>query len=241
MTNKPNTDKDQTREYWNQNVELWGKLYLQISHSEEHLSAPKWLEFLYHRLITPIEARLMNERYELTMNFIDQYVKKGMTVVDLGCGTGLFTVEMLKRGAKVIATDYAQRALDLTKDAVEKLASNNRNDVKYLLANVTQQVLPPSDIVLAMGITPYVENISDCYKNVLPTTKMLYCLILDPKHWANIIRNYVPALNVRKLHWFDRSLIDKLLLQYNWRLISRQKFSSGYLDLAISNSNRTIE
>ena len=231
---KNHSEREASKEYWNHNIEKWGKLYLEISHSEERLNAPRWLEFLYHRMITPIEARLMTKRFNLTMQFIEQYIKSDMVAVDLGCGTGIFSVEMLKRGASVVAVDYAQSSLDLTRKAVEELAPNLTNRIKYLLADVTYQPLPYSDIVLVMGVTPYVENISNFFENILPNTQMLYCLFLDPKHWANRVRKYIPVLNVRNLNCFDKAIIDDLYLKYEWNLINRKKFASGYLDLAAS-------
>jgi SAM-dependent methyltransferase len=224
-----------SNEYWNQNIEKWGKLYLEISHPEERLNAPRWLEFLYHRIVTPIEARLMTERFKLTMHFIEQHIKSEMVAVDLGCGTGIFTVEILKRGASVIAVDYAQSSLDLTRKAVEELVPNLTNRVRYLLLDVSYQALPSSDIVLVMGVTPYVEDISIFLGNILPNTQMVYCLFLDPKHWANKVRKHIPLLNVRNLCCFDKYFIDQLYRKHDWNLISRRKFASGYLDLAMSN------
>ena len=224
-----------SNEYWNQNIEKWGKLYLKISHSEERLNAPRWLEFLYHLIVTPIEARLMTERFKLTMRFIEQHIKSEMVAIDLGCGTGIFTVEILKRGASVIAVDYAQSSLDLTRKAVEELVPNLTHRIKYLLADVSCQALPSSDIVLVMGVTPYVENISNFLGNILPNTQMLYCLFLDPKYWANRVRKYIPLLNVRSSRCFDKYFIDELYRKHEWNLINRQNFASGYLDLAMSN------
>jgi SAM-dependent methyltransferase len=242
MINKTNksesinhTDRKASKEYWNQNIEKWGKLYLEISHSEERFNAPRWLEFLYHRIVTPIEARLMTKRFNLTMQFIEQHIKSNMVAVDLGCGTGIFTVEMLKRGASVIAVDYAQSSLDLTRKAVEELVSDSINRIRYLLADVTYQPLPSSDIVLVMGVTPYVENISKFLGNILPNTQMLYCLFLDPKHWTNRVRKYISVLNVRNLHFYDSYFIDELYRKHEWNLIHRKKFASGYLDLAKNN------
>ena len=223
---------NKAKEYWDKNIANWGKFYLEISHSGESFDAPKWLGLLYHRTIVPIEARLMTQRFELTMNFIKQYVQVDMVTVDVGCGTGIFTVEMLKRGASVKAVDYVQGALDLTKSLVEDLVPEYTDKVEYLLMDVTQQRLPESGLVIAMGVTPYVENLSDFYANILPTTKIFYCLILDPKHWANIIRKYVPILNVRNMNCFDRSLVDSLLANHHWKLINRQDFASGYIDVA---------
>jgi ubiquinone/menaquinone biosynthesis C-methylase UbiE len=46
---------------------------------------------------------------------LDPYVKPGMTVVDIGCGMGYFTIGLAKlagSGGKVIAVDLQQRMLD---------------------------------------------------------------------------------------------------------------------------------
>ena len=222
----------ETKEYWNENIDKWGDLYLHISHSHESLRAPRWLSFLYKRTIMPIEARLMTERFRLTMSFIDRYIRPGTVAVDVGCGTGIFTVEMLRRGAKVKAVDFAQGSLDATRSLVERLAPEKRADVEYLLMDVAEHRLPDSDAVLAMGVTPYLEDIAPFYENILPTTKTFYCLVLDPSHWANRIRRLIPLLNVRKMSWFSKREIDHLLARHGWHLVERTPFASGYLDLA---------
>lgn len=230
---KPNKAQD----YWNQNIDKWSDLYLELSHSHETLRAPGWLDFLYKKIIMPREARLMTERFRLTMMFIDGHIREGTVAVDVGCGTGIFTVEMLRRGARVKAVDFAQKSLDLTRSLVEKRLPERKDNVEYLLMDVSTQRLPDSDVVLAMGVTPYLQEIGPFYDNILPTTGIFYCLVLDPDHWANRIRRLLPLLNVRGVHWFPRSEIDAVLRRHNWRLIERKSFASGYLDLA-QNQNR---
>jgi ubiquinone/menaquinone biosynthesis C-methylase UbiE len=47
---------------------------------------------------------------------LNQYVKEGMTVIDIGCGPGLFSIEMAKlvgKNGKVIAVDLQHGMLDL--------------------------------------------------------------------------------------------------------------------------------
>jgi SAM-dependent methyltransferase len=232
---------DKTKEYWNQNIANWGKFYSDSSHSEESFDAPSVLGTLYHWLITPIEAKLMKKRYQLTMNFIKNYVKEGMVVVDVGCGTGIFTIELLKRKAHVKAVDYAQSSLDLTKAQVEKLVPNYSENVEYLLMDVTKQQLPISDLVIAMGVTPYINNLEDFYHNILPTTTIFYCLIMNPKNWINIIRKFVPFLNIRKINWFEKALVDDILRRYNWKLVNREDFASGYLDIAIKKNSKWVD
>jgi 2-polyprenyl-3-methyl-5-hydroxy-6-metoxy-1,4-benzoquinol methylase len=229
------------QDYWNENIHEWSKLYLEISHSHETLNAPVWLGFLYRKIFMPLEARLMTERFRLTMSFIDRHVREGVVAVDVGCGTGIFTVAMLRRGARVKAVDFAQSSLNLTKSLVEELVPEKSADVEYLLMDVSNQRLPDSDVVLAMGVTPYLEKIGPFYDNILPTTKTFYCLILDSRHWANRIRSVLTFLNVRNMHWFSRSEIDSILARYNWQLLERKSFASGYLDLVEKKTHGHIE
>ncbi len=228
--------KARSEEYWDRNIEEWGKFYLNLSHSGEALDAPAWLRAVYRRTIMPIEARLMAERYRLTMDFFARHVQDDMTVVDVGCGTGIFTVELLRRGANVKAVDYTLRALELTKTLVERMLPDRAHAAEYLRLDATRDRMPDSDLVIAMGVTPYVDDLASFYANILPTTKMFYCLILDPRHWANRVRRLIPALNVRNLRWFDRPVVDSLLERHHWRLIERKNFASGYLDTAVRSA-----
>lgn len=223
---------DEAKRYWNRNIANWGKLYLDASHSHEVFDSPTWLSHLYRLFIIPIESRLMAKRYRLTMDFIERHVAPGNTAIDLGCGTGIFTVAMLKRGARVLAVDIAQSSLDATREAVAALAPEHRDKVEYHLLDASRDRLPQSDVALAMGITPYITDLSAFYTNVLPGTKLLCCLIIDPRHWANRVRQLLPILNVRRIHWFEKDLVDTLLQAHQWGLISRSDFASGYIDIA---------
>ena len=66
------TKPNKTKKYWNENIDKWGELYLEVSHSHESLHAPAWLDFLYKKIIMPREARLMTERFHLTISFINK-------------------------------------------------------------------------------------------------------------------------------------------------------------------------
>lgn len=227
--------QENPKEYWDKNIDNWGKFYLESSHSDEEFNSPGWLTKLYRRFIVPIEARLMAERYQLTMDFINRYVKPGMLVADVGCGTGIFTIEMLKRGARVVAIDISAKSLDATKRNISGSIPDRLGAVQFLQLNVAEDQIPKVDITIAMGVTPYVTEIEPFYRNILPETRIFYCLVLDPNHWANKIRSAIPLLNVRNVHCFSRDRIDDILRSNQCALIERRDFASGYLDLVESN------
>jgi SAM-dependent methyltransferase len=220
------------RAYWDRNIDRWGELYLDISHGHETFAGPAWYSRLYNASIGRIERREMAERYVRTIAFIDAYVKPGMVFSDLGCGTGIFVVRALQRGAVVNAIDFSPAALEITKQNVLKYCPDGR--VTYRQADVQANELPISDVTLAMGLTPYLTDLAGFMERALPKTKLLFCLYVDSQHWANRIRTALPFLNVRRLQCYAKNDIDILYTRHGWTLKDRQLFATGYIDLANS-------
>lgn len=220
------------QEYWNQNIDKWADLYLEISHTEEEIRGNRITKLLYRRFITPYESRLMKDRFRLTMDFIDSHVSESTVVNDIGCGNGIFTVECLRRGASVNAIDFANSALLLTKDRVESLVPESAPRVKYFEIDVSKNVLPKADLSLAVGVTPYLDQIEKFLSNVMTTSAISFVHYLDPFHWANIVRRILPFLNVRRLNCFAPKTIDANYTGFQWKLNERRRFASGYIDTA---------
>ena len=77
---------------------------------------------------------------------------EGLRVVELGCGVGLPTVAALDRGARVLATDHNEAALDFV--AHNARANLGREPTTALLDWFAPQFdgLPPFDLVLAADV-----------------------------------------------------------------------------------------
>jgi SAM-dependent methyltransferase len=219
------------RAYWDQNINRWGDLYLDISHGHEKFDRRHWVTWAYNHSIGRIERRLMKERYRITIEFLDHYAKPGITITDLGCGTGIFVVEAARRGAKVNAIDFSGTALAMTRRAVESLTP--QANVGYTEGDVQTVAIPPSDACLAMGLTPYITDLEAFLNNVLPTTRALFCLYVDPSSWQSRVRSALPLLNVRELNSHARETVDGLYARHGFVTQQRRRFASGYIDLAI--------
>lgn len=227
--NCKNNRKLSTKEYWKENIEAFGKFY--NKNSEEEIIAPKLIGLLYRTFIFPLERRVTLERHRKTADFIKRNVTPDMKVIDLGCGTGIFATEILLRGAHVLAVDYVESALSATKRRVEEMLPDSKHNIEYLLLDIMEEPLPKSDIVIAIGVTPYVDSLEIFLGHILPTTEKLYCLFLNKRNWMNRLRNSLKFLNVRRYRFFDDEIVGRLLAKYNFERISREPIGTGFLDL----------
>ena len=66
-------------------------------------------------------------------------------VLELGCGTGLLTRELIAAGHRVIATDASGAMLDIARD----LIGGSAQDVRLLV--LPDDPLPPADAIVAIG------------------------------------------------------------------------------------------
>lgn len=232
MVNSASTPGDSgNASYWDQNIDKWSDLYLDISHGGETFSSPPVVTYFYNKTIRRYEAHLMKERYRQTMAFIEKHARPGVTLTDVGCGVGLFSVEAARRGASVNAVDFSQAALDATKRNVQKNVPNAGDRVTYTRLDAARDPWPRSDVAFTVGVTPYIDDIEGFYRNAVNSTQLFYCHLVDASHWANRLRKVVPLLNVRNLRFYHRREIDAILARHGWKLLSRQPFATGFIDL----------
>ena len=85
----------------------------------------KW----HHLLLYPDWFRRLHQR---PGKFLGELVKPGMTVADIGCGLGFYTIEMAKmigEKGKVVAVDFQPEMLRFTERKVSKAAVSERVEV----------------------------------------------------------------------------------------------------------------
>jgi SAM-dependent methyltransferase len=225
----------ENKDYWDRNISEWGKFYLGTSHSNESLYGPKLFVKVYRSSIGRHEAKLMNKRFNETINLLDSMVKPGVIVADIGCGTGIFTVEILRRGGTVIAVDISESSLSATREAIERLVPTAMDRVSYLQGDVEDLRLMKCDLILAVGVAPYLKDIVGFVRSSLKQSDAIYISLLDRRHWANKIRRYIPQLNVRRLQMADLAACEDAYREVGFKLESRVKLGTGVLDFVLRN------
>jgi len=166
-----------------------------------------------------------------TARFIDQNVGPSCIFADVGCGTGIFTVAALKRGAQVLAIDFSESALRITEENVKRHATGN---VTYVQLDAQTGPIPRCDIALSMGVTPYVTDLESFLRNILASTRQLFfCQYTDPERLSNRVRTILPILNVRNLVFHSRAKVDGIYSKFGWVVKERRNFATGFIDTIV--------
>ncbi len=213
------------QDYWERNIKGFSGFY--DKGSEENIAGPKALVPFYKFLVFPLEKNVMKKRFKLTTDFIQRNIKPGSSAADIGCGSGIFTKYMVFCGAgKVYALDFTQSALALTKGL---LSGEELKKVELICRNVARQQIPKSDVALALGVLPYVEDIKVFFQNVLPFTSCVLFNYLEQDVFCNRVRQTIKALDPRKYNYHRTQEIIALLSAYNFKVTRRSRIGQGYL------------
>ena len=137
--------------------------------------------------------------------------KKNARILDLGCGTGLSSIEFLKKGYKVTGVDIAKGMISEAKKLpFEKFVCQN---IETPL-NVSDDSF---DAVTLVGVMEFIENPTQLFKEV--NKKLIqegvFALTLPKKMSKN------SQLNIKSYY---KKEIEKIIKTTNFKIIETHKF-----------------
>jgi 2-polyprenyl-3-methyl-5-hydroxy-6-metoxy-1,4-benzoquinol methylase len=135
---------------------------------------------------------------------------KGKTVLDIGCGSGPYVVEALRRGAtRVTAMDPAAAMLDLVRQKVESAGLLAR--CRLLEASFPGVDLEPHDHIIVMGVMDYVANAADFLRQMRPLVNGSAVVSFPSKHWIRTpLRKFRYRLRNCPVYFYDEVDIKDL-------------------------------
>ncbi len=117
------------------------------------------------------------------------YLKEGMTFLDLGCGSGRFSIrgaKLVAKSGKVIALDIQQGMLDIVEKKIKD--EGLENIIKLHLAEQENLNLNiQADFALAMWMVHETPDFEDFFKQVKDNLKHgAKFLVVEPTHHVSI-------------------------------------------------------
>lgn len=223
--NKPNINlknneaKLQLKHYWDLFIERW---------EQDTYAVPKG--GIFKKINFVLRSPLRN-RLKIAMNLLNGNINDA-AILELGCGTGIFSLELLKRGARhITGVDISKVA---TSKANERMLRKNIDASRYsfICGDASEADCSAYDIVIGIGLLDWMtfEDADKLFNNIkrnkflLTFSEKRLCLytILHRFYW--LLRRIFLSTRVCP-YYYPAGQIKKYLSAGNTRLIKDRKMS----------------
>ncbi|HMH03549.1 MAG TPA: class I SAM-dependent methyltransferase [Candidatus Udaeobacter sp.] len=137
-------------------------------------------------------------RWARRVKMLSSHLKPGMTVLELGCGTGSFTRELARSGADVVAIDVSPELLEMAK------ANCSAPNVQYQIQNAYALTYSDAtfDSVVGSSVLHHLE-IEEALRKIYRVLKPRGTILLTEPNMLN------PQIAIQKnVLWIKRKLGD---------------------------------
>ena len=158
------------------------------------------------------------ERYELTFDHLGADLT-GKTVLDVGCGSGVYCFEAARRHAsRVVGIDVAEGMIQMARDRSRELGYDG-------VCEFVPCGLPPGrdvpalrqtyDYAIVMGVTDYVQDVDEFLRALFPLVAGSAILSFSGKHWlrAPLRRHRYRLLGRCPVYTYDDKSIRRACAQ----------------------------
>lgn len=158
--------------------EEWKKGYKPMRVGKNVVIKPSWEEYeeKENDLVIELDPGMAfgtgdHETTYMCIEAIEEYIKKGDLVYDVGCGSGILGIAASKLGAeKVIGVDLDPVCVDVSNENVKR--NNVEDNVNILHGNLLDVVKDKADLVVANIIAEIIVDLSDDLSNYLKLNGM---------------------------------------------------------------------
>jgi len=190
---------------------------------------------------------LYDGRRNFAMRWLDQHFRKdmfiryawtfdvleplaGKTVLDVGCGSGPYVVEALRRNAsRVTALDPAPGMLELTKKRLQLAGLLDRCELVTGL--FPKPNLEPHDHVMVMGVMDYVEDERSFIASLKPLVKISAAVSFPSRHWLRTpLRQIRYRLRNCPVFFYDERHIRTICESAGFRSVQIRKIPGAGMD-----------
>jgi 2-polyprenyl-3-methyl-5-hydroxy-6-metoxy-1,4-benzoquinol methylase len=170
----------------------------------------------------------MFTRFALTFEALGDL--SGKSVLDIGCGSGPYVLEALRRGAaSVTGLDPAPRMLEL---ASARLAGTGlEQKARFVSGLFPGTALEPHDAAIVMGVLDYVEDAEAFLRELRPLVRELAALSFPSRHWLRTpLRKARYTLRRCPVYFYDAEAIERLSRRTGWSSAKVYKIPGAGLD-----------
>ena len=173
----------------------------------------KWLETSPKDYDRGIQLLTLGRIQRIKEKIANNYVRAGMRVLEIGCGTGTLTLMMAKRGAIVTGIDASPRMLAEAEKKIRDASLEEHISLKYMDAALIGDRFPTASFDLIVSTLVFSELPPDDQRFVLEACQKL----LTPDGRLVIADEVIPAKSITRFLFY---LVRMPLVLLTW-LITR--------------------
>jgi ubiquinone/menaquinone biosynthesis C-methylase UbiE len=206
-------------DYWNREADAFHRIY---SHRKSRLSI----------LLDRVFRRDMYERFTFAIDAAAPTA--GRTFLDVGCGSGVYCVELAKRGAaRVTGIDIAEVMLRMCRDAAEAEGVSGRSD--FVRGDVLALARDRRfDVTLGIGLFDYIADPLPVLQRMREVTRDRVILSFPRLGtWRAPVRWVRLSLRGCEVHFYTKRRIKRLLAEAGWRVERLERVGKLYCVVAV--------
>lgn len=131
-------------------------------------------------------SKAFRERFRVWTHLLDRYIQPGCRVLDLGCGSGVFSYYLAHKGCEVIGMDGAEAMITRCR---QQLALPNLHFVQQILPLPHTAVLPAQDAVIMSSVLEYIDDGTQLLQQVRTLLKPNGLLFVSIPNQESVYRN----------------------------------------------------
>lgn len=192
-----NNEIEVQRNFWNSEADAFERIY---SHEKSKLST----------MLDQVFRKDMYERYVFTIKNCEPV--KGRSFLDVGCGNGMYSVELGKKGAaRVVGIDISPVMLGRCEESARKEGLQDK--VKFLQTDLLEYK-PDSnfDVSFGIGLFDYISDSLPVLKKMREVTKdkaiMAFPRVMT---WRAPVRKVRLTMKGCPVYFYSKSKINQLM------------------------------
>jgi magnesium protoporphyrin O-methyltransferase len=182
---------------------------------------------LSQRMVDRLFRGVIHHRFRLAIELCGDL--DGKKVLDVGCGSGRYSIEFARRGAEVIGLDLARAMIDLSNQAAA--AADVLDRCSFEQADFLAWSEPHHfDICLGIGFFDYIEEPGIFLEKMrgIVRERAIFSFpirwtLRSPTRWMRLRMNGCPV------YFYDEATVMRLLQEAGWSIVTVHRLSRDYL------------
>lgn len=176
-----------------------------------------------------LDKKLRWDMYERFRRTVAECGEPGLEVLDVGCGSGRFSVAVARAGARaVLGLDFAENMLDIARHLAEKEGVGER--CRFEVGDFMERKFGRQfDVTLAIGLLDYVADCAPFLRKMRRVSRRKVVATFPRKWtWRAPVRKLRLSLRGCPVYFFTKPQVERLMAEAGFKEFTVERIGKIY-------------